>query len=99
MLISSMVYTDETLSMQCALHADAPFVSQPMLKKGQAVGMSQIAASDAFKLEIMKPPGLRPVKQVEIYKKFRHLSPMQCWEETCPNPSDEVLTQVKDDTA
>jgi hypothetical protein len=28
-------HTDATLSMQCAIHNEAPFVIQPMLKKGQ----------------------------------------------------------------
>lgn len=47
----------------------------------------------------MKPPGLRPIKQVELYKKFRPFVPREFWEETCPKPSDAVLTQVKNETA
>jgi hypothetical protein len=47
----------------------------------------------------LKLPGLRPIKQVELYKKFRPFFPRRFWDETCPKPSDEVLLQVKDETA
>jgi hypothetical protein len=87
--------TDATLSMQCAIHNEAPFVMQPMLKKGQELGAAHRAAIDAYKLETLKTPGLRPIKQVDIYKKFRPFVPRCYWDETCPRPSDEVLVVVK----
>jgi hypothetical protein len=38
---------------------------------------------------------LRPIKQVELYKKFRPYVPRQYWDETCPKRSDEVLESVR----
>jgi hypothetical protein len=47
------------------------------------------------KLQTLKDPGLRPIKQVELYKEFHPFVPREYWEDTCPRPSDEVLAQVK----
>jgi hypothetical protein len=91
--------TDEKLNMQCAVHDGAPFVNQPMLKRGKVLGKDRTAAIDAFVVAALNPPGLRPVKQVELYKTFRPFVPRQFWDETCPKLSDEVLMQVKDETA
>jgi hypothetical protein len=91
-------HTDEKLNMQCAVHNGAPFVNQPMLKRGKVLGKDRTAAIDAFVVAALKPPGLRPIKQVEMYKKFRPFVPRRFWGETCPKPSEEVLMQVKDET-
>jgi hypothetical protein len=91
--------TDVSLSMQCATHVGAEFVSQPMLKKGQVLGQARTDAINAFMLETLKPPGLRPIKQVELFKKFRPFVPRQFWAETCPRPSDEIMLQIKDESA
>jgi hypothetical protein len=91
--------TDKTLSMQCALHSDAPFIPQPMLKLGHVLGPSRTAETEAYIIETLTPPGLRPIKQVELLKKFRPFVPRQYWDELFPCPSDEVIAQVKDDTA
>jgi hypothetical protein len=92
--------TDASLLMQCSTHSEAPFVEQAMLKRGQARGdTTRIAAMEAFELQTLKAPGLRPIKQVELYKKFRPFVPREFWEDTCPRPSDEVLAQVKDESS
>jgi hypothetical protein len=52
---------------------------------------------EEFELQTLKDPGFRPIKQVEIHKKFRPFVPREFWEDTCPRPSDEVLAQVKDE--
>jgi hypothetical protein len=85
--------------MQCAIHNEAPFVMQPMLKKGQELGAVRRDKIDAYKLETLNAPGLRPIKQVELYKKFPPFVPPCYWDETCPRPSDEVLAMVKNETA
>jgi hypothetical protein len=90
---------DEALTMQCATHDGAIFVNQPMLKKGHVLGAKRTDAINACELAILNPPGLRPIKQLEFYKKFLPFVPREFWEETCPKPSEAVLTQVKDDTA
>jgi hypothetical protein len=91
--------TDATLSMQCAIHNEAPFAMQTMLKKGQELGAARRYAIDAYTLETLKAPGLRPIKQVELYKKFQPFVPRCNWDKTCPRPSDEVLAMVKIETS
>ena len=47
---------------------------------------------------IIKPilaPGLREIKQVELYAKFRKFVPREFQDEICPRPSDEVLENIK----
>jgi hypothetical protein len=97
--IFKVEHTDEKLNMQCAVHDGAPFVNQPMLKRGQVLVKDRTAAIDTFVVSALNPPGLRPIKKVELYIKFRPFVPRQFWDETCPKPSDEVLMQVKDKTA
>jgi hypothetical protein len=47
----------------------------------------------------LKAPGLRPLKQVELYNNFRSFVPREFWEDTPPKASADVLAQVKDETA
>jgi hypothetical protein len=61
--------------------------------------MKRIAKMEAFKLHTLKAPCLFPIKQLELYKKFRPFVPHEYWGDTCPRPSGEVLAQVKDETA
>jgi hypothetical protein len=42
----------------------------------------------------MIAPGLREVKLVELYTKYRPLIPEQFRDELCPKPSDEVLGNI-----
>jgi hypothetical protein len=60
---------------------------------------TRVAAMEAFRLQVLKAPGLRAFKQVDIYKKFLPFVPRGYWEDTCPIPSDEVLAQVKDESS
>jgi hypothetical protein len=46
---------------------------------------------------ILPRPGIKPIKQVELYKKWRPFVPAQFRDEICPRPSDEVLNSVKND--
>jgi hypothetical protein len=71
-----------------------------MLKRGQVRGdKTRVAEMEAFELQRLKAPGLHPIKQVELYKKFRPFVPHEFWEDTCPRPSDEVVAQVKDESS
>jgi hypothetical protein len=67
--------------------------------EGQVLGAKRTDAINACELAILKPPGLRPIKQVELYKKLCPFVPRKFWEETCPKPGETVLAQVKDETA
>jgi hypothetical protein len=91
---------DASLSMHCSTHLEAPFVEQVMLKRGQVmVDNTRVVAMGAFELQTLKTPGLRPIKQVELYKKFHPVVPCDYWEDTCTIPSDEFLAKVKDESS
>jgi hypothetical protein len=86
--------------MQCSTHSEALFAEQAMLKRGQVrVDKTRVAETETFELQTLKAPGLCPIKQVKLYKKFRPFVPCDYWEDICPRPSDEVLTQVKDESS
>jgi hypothetical protein len=83
--------TDASLSVQCATHAKAIFVRQALLKQVQG-NATRFAEIEALELQTLNALGPHPIKQVELYL-------MSFWEVTCPKPSDEVLAQVKDNSA
>jgi hypothetical protein len=47
-----------------------------------------------FTLQGLQPPGLRDIKQVELYSKWRKFVPAEFADDICPKPSDEVLARV-----
>jgi hypothetical protein len=90
-------HTDTTLSMQCSTHDGAPLFLQRIVKQGQVLVQERTTTMSALLLEQSKPPGLRPVKEVEMFKKFHPCVPRKYWENTCSEPSEKVLTQVKNE--
>lgn len=46
-------------------------------------------------LKVLTPPGLRPIKQVELYSKWAPIMPKWAADITCPKPSDEVMKSVR----
>jgi hypothetical protein len=48
-------------------------------------------------VKLLPKPGLRPIKQVELYVKFRPLVPEPYRDDICPKPSAEVMARVKED--
>ena len=42
------------------------------------------------------PAGLKPIKQVELYSKWRPLLPEEFRDIMCPRPSDEVINLIKE---
>jgi len=42
------------------------------------------------------PPGLKEIKQVELYKKYRPLIPEKYRDELCPEPEEGVIKRVKE---
>ena len=51
------------------------------------------------KVEVIKAPGLKPIKQVDLYQKWRPLVPNEYADEICPKPPDSVLAMVKNERA
>ena len=45
-------------------------------------------------LKKLMPPGLCPVKQVELWKRWGALLPEGAREVTCPKPSDEIIESI-----
>jgi hypothetical protein len=90
---------DPDLNMKCATHDGAKFVLQPMLKRGAKFSDDHRKEIQDYVLETLKPPGLRPIKQVELYTNFRPYVPRKYWAETCPKPTDEVIDSVHKERA
>jgi hypothetical protein len=88
---------DTALEMQCSAHDGSSVVRQSMIKRGATLGQEQLDLLKSYPLETLKSPGLHAIKQVELYKKWRQYADPQYWEEICPEPSDEVMEQVKND--
>ena len=60
---------------------------------GQKAGRVRII--NAKKLKKEKRPGLREIKQVDLYEKWGPLVPAQFRDEICPKPSDKIIKSVK----
>jgi hypothetical protein len=83
------------MKMQCYTHDGAEVVRQPMLKHGFKLGQERFVALKAAPLKTLKPPGLREIKQVEVFKKWRNYVDPRYWDKMCPEPSSAVIYQVK----
>jgi len=60
-------------------------------------GHTRIQDMVDYQLKQLIPPGIKPIKQVELWKKWRKFVPRQYWIDICPEPSDEVKAKVKAD--
>lgn len=63
-------------------------------------GVSEQARQDILKNQLpnaLEPPGLREIKQVELYRKWRKFVPEEFQDEICPKPPDEVLNRIRDE--
>jgi hypothetical protein len=85
---------DPDFNMNCVTHDGAKFVLQPMLKRGEKLSDERRKEIQDYVLETLKPPGLRPIKQVQLYKKSRPYVPRKYCAETCPKPTDKVIDSV-----
>jgi hypothetical protein len=82
------------MEMRCFTHDDSACVMQPMLKWGAKVGVECHLEMKNFSFATLKAPGLREIKQVELYKKWRQYVDPQYWDDMlCPEPSAMVNAQ------
>jgi|LakMenEpi03Aug12_release.lakeMendotaPanAssembly.Ray.scaffolds.fasta_scaffold818407_1 hypothetical protein len=58
------------------------------------VGANRLQQMMQYELEPLPRPGLKPIKQVELWKKWSQFVPQQYWEDICPRPSPEIIEQV-----
>ena len=45
-------------------------------------------------IDTVSPPGLNEYKQVELFTKYRKLIDPEYWNDTCPEPSKEVMEKI-----
>ena len=62
---------------------------------GQKAARTRIINSKKIKKE--KRPGLREIKQVDLYEKWGPLVPLEFRDEICPKPSDKIINSVKEE--
>ena len=62
---------------------------------GQKAARTRIIKNNKMKNE--KRPGLRNIKQVDLYHKWGPLIPEEFRDEICPKPSDKIIKSVKDE--
>jgi hypothetical protein len=66
------------------INIEAPLHNRDRFRSLQGYRLTQIPA-----------PGLREIKQVEMYSKFRKFVPVEFRDEICPRPSQQVLENIK----
>jgi hypothetical protein len=69
--------------------------SQDLLKKGQALTPERLALLKSPQLESIVAPGIPPIKQEELFTKYRGLLPVQFQEITCPDPGNDIKIKIK----
>ena len=66
-----------------------------MLLKTQKLAKANVDDRDAlvkaFKLTTATAPGIKEIKQVELYTKYRPLLPKEEGKALCPHPGDEIF--------
>jgi hypothetical protein len=77
-------YDATELNMKYKTHDGTEVVSQSMLKRGVERSGERLQAMATFKIEALQPPGLRSIKQVELFKKIQPFVPHAHWAELCP---------------
>ena len=73
---------------------DTQAKSQDLMKKGTNTPNRQ-ALLESPNLNTIKPPGIPPIKQVELFSKYRSLIPLHFREITCPDPGDDIKSKIK----
>lgn len=58
-------------------------------------GEDRVKAMEGTALSPLVPPGIKPIKQVEMHTKYRFFVPEEFWPEICPEPDQEVVNKVK----
>jgi hypothetical protein len=65
-----------------------------LLKKGTNTP-ERYASLRTPQLVTLVPPGIPPIKQVELFSKYRALIPVEFQEETCPDPGEDIKGSIK----
>ena len=84
MIISQYMGADEELNPP----------ERDFLKK-ETGGTNRVGTMYSADLVTLIPPGLKPMKQVELYLKWRKFVPTALQDIVCPRPPEEILQKVK----
>lgn len=66
-------------------------------KRGTGTPEERIAAMKEAARDVLPFPGIREIKQAELYKKWRKYVPKDFKDEACPKPASDVLERQKDE--
>lgn len=69
---------------------------QELIKNSK--GRSEVSRSEEMQnyvLTKLNPPGLKPIKQVELFTKWRQFVIEEYKDVTCPRPSDEIMNKIR----
>lgn len=75
---------------------DTPTIAQDLLKRGTNTP-DRFAKLRTPVIDTITPPGVPPIKQVELFTKYRALIPEAFRDITCPDPGDEITKKIKSD--
>ena len=75
---------------------DTPTTAQDLLKRGTDTP-DRFAKLRTPVFDTIDPPGVPPIKQVELFTKYRALLPEAFRDITCPDPGDEITKKIKSD--
>jgi flavodoxin len=76
---------------------DADIVFSRDFAKRGTKGPNRVQLMKEYQFQQLKEPGLREIKQVELYSKWRKFIPHQFHAEICPKPDDLVLQRIKNE--
>lgn len=75
--------------------ADSTFERQQMRKRMNAQNRAALVANYKMHLQTLKPPGIAPIKQFELWHKWRPFIPATYQDILCPKPSDAIIKSMK----
>ncbi len=55
----------------------------------------RVQSLQSYNLALIPAPGLKDIKQVELYTKFRKFVPFEFRDEICPRPAQQVIDNIK----
>jgi hypothetical protein len=92
--INQIFFSAEDNSVFCTQKCAGEEVVERNLKKGAAANRIDEMTQDFQNLPILPVPGVKPIKQVELWKKWGPNVPPEKREEMCPKPSQEIIDLV-----
>jgi hypothetical protein len=89
--------TNSTTMMMKISHDAQSTVRHNFKKNNNVSNDNRFRQLMAASLSAVTRPGIKPIKQVELYKKWRPFVPHQFRDQICPRPTDEVLEAVRNE--